>query len=232
MDENRLTFVDLGRKGLTMHQLKDGFRFGTDTVLLSWFTASCIKEGKKVACLELGANCGAASLLLVGRRDCVQIDALELDRDACEVLKLNIKDNGLEERISAYEGDVRELPGDIRQKQYDAVFMNPPFYRESAGPTADVIGRSETDGTLEVFVQHGGVIDRLLLGCKGIQVAAHPFQLIQYLEGTAFLGSLEGGMFHKMCQSLLARQFMTRTGSDGIATIHHLLPGSRQVNDS
>ena len=57
-------------------------------------------------------------------------------------------------------------------------------------------------------------------------------QLIQYLEGTAFLGSLEGGMFHKMCQSLLARQFMTRTGSDGIATIHHLLPGSRQVNDS
>ena len=155
MDENRLTFVDLGRKGLTMHQLKDGFRFGTDTVLLSWFTASCIKEGKKVACLELGANCGAASLLLAGRRECVSIDALELDRDACEVLKANIISNGLEERVTAYEGDVRELPADIRQKQYDAVFMNPPFYREGAGPTAEVIGRSETDGTLEDFISEG-----------------------------------------------------------------------------
>ena len=155
MDENRLTFVDLGRSGFTMHQLKDGFRFGTDTVLLSWFAASYVKPGKKASCLELGANCGAATLLLAARREDVLIDSLEIDRDAYEVLGRNISDNSLEGRVSSYPGDVRELPDEIRQKQYDLVFMNPPFFREGAGPSANVIGRSETDGTLEDFISAG-----------------------------------------------------------------------------
>ena len=155
MDENRLTFEDLGRKGFTMHQLKDGFRFGTDTVLLSWFTASMIRKSKKAVCLETGANCGAATLLLAARREDVLIDALEIDTDACEVLKDNIGRNGLGERVKAYEGDVRSLPDAIRQKQYDIVFMNPPFYKEGSGPSANVTGRGETNGTLEDFISAG-----------------------------------------------------------------------------
>ena len=155
MDENRLTFEDLGRNGFTMYQLKDGFRFGTDTVLLSWFTASMIKPSKKASCLELGANCGAATLLLAARRDDVGVDALEIDAEACEVLKSNITANNLGDRITAYEGDVRSLPDEIRQKQYDVVFMNPPFYREGTGPSANVIGRGETNGTLEDFIGTG-----------------------------------------------------------------------------
>jgi len=155
MDENRLTFEDLGRKGFTMYQLKDGFRFGTDTVLLSWFTASMIKPSKQVSCLELGANCGAATLLLAARRDDVGVDALEIDAEACEILKSNITANNLGDRITAYEGDVRSLPDEIRQKQYDVVFMNPPFYREGTGPSANVIGRGETNGTLEDFIGTG-----------------------------------------------------------------------------
>lgn len=155
MDENSLTFVDLGRKGFTMHQLKEGFRFGTDTVLLSWFTASLIKAGKKASCLELGANCGAATLLLAARRDDLNIDALEIDHDAYGVLEDNIKRNSLNGRVTSFEGDVRDLPGDIRQKQYDIVFMNPPFYREGAGPSAGAVGRSETNGTLEDFIKAG-----------------------------------------------------------------------------
>ena len=155
MDENRLTFEDLGRKGFTMYQLEDGFRFGTDTVLLSWFTASMIKPSKQASCLELGANCGAATLLLAARRDDVGVDALEIDAEACEVLKSNIAANNLGDRVTAYEGDVRSLPDEIRQKQYDVVFMNPPFYREGTGPSANVIGRGETNGTLEDFIGTG-----------------------------------------------------------------------------
>ena len=56
------------------------------------------------------------------------IDSLEIDRDAYEVLGRNISDNSLEGRVSSYPGDVRELPDEIRQKQYDIVFMNPPFF--------------------------------------------------------------------------------------------------------
>ena len=116
MDENKLTLEDLGRKGYRMYQLKDGFRFGTDTVLLAWFTASFVKGSAPVKMLELGANCGAATLLVSARRDNVSIDALEIDKDAYEVLTKNIEINSLSGKVSAYEGDVRELPFDLKQK--------------------------------------------------------------------------------------------------------------------
>ena len=110
MDENKLTLEDLGRNGYRMYQLKDGFRFGTDTVLLAWFTASFVKGSAPVKMLELGANCGAATLLVSARRDNVSIDALEIDKDAYKVLTKNIEINSLAGKVSAYEGDVRELP--------------------------------------------------------------------------------------------------------------------------
>lgn len=51
------TLEDLGRKGFRMIQRKDGFRFGEDTVLLSYFAAGVgpfLKRGTKA--LELGSE--------------------------------------------------------------------------------------------------------------------------------------------------------------------------------
>ncbi|MBR1796883.1 MAG: methyltransferase [Clostridiales bacterium] len=161
MDESRLTLEDLGRRGLKLYQLRDGFRFGTDTVLLSWFTSSFLKEGRAYRLLELGANCGAASLLAFGRRPDVHIDALEIDEEACEVLLKNIELNGIEESIKAYNGDVRALPDNIRRQQYDLVLMNPPFFRIGTGPMSDetrqgkLKGRFEKNGSLEDFISAG-----------------------------------------------------------------------------
>ena len=155
MDENKLTLEDLGRKGYRMYQLKDGFRFGTDTVLLAWFTASFVKGSAPLKMLELGANCGAATLLVSARRDNVCIDSLEIDKAAYEVLKKNIEINSLSGKVSAYDGDVRELPSGIKQKQYDAVFMNPPFFKETTGPASSKVGRCELHGCLDDFIKAG-----------------------------------------------------------------------------
>lgn len=138
-----------------MYQLRDGFRFGTDTVLLAWFTASLMRKGRKAACLELGANCGAATLLLAARREDAVIDALEIDTGAYEVLKRNIDINGLDDTVKAYNGDVRDIRENIRSRQYDIVFTNPPFYKAGAGPVSNVTGRSEENGCLEDFISAG-----------------------------------------------------------------------------
>ena len=50
------TVEDLGRGGLRLRQLKDGFRFGTDSVLLAWFAASMVRRRKQPGA---GANSGA-----------------------------------------------------------------------------------------------------------------------------------------------------------------------------
>ena len=150
-----LTLENLGRKGYKMYQPKEGFRFGTDTVLLSWFTASFVKDQGCPAMLELGAGSGAATLLTAARRENVHIDALEIDSDSYEVLEKNISINGLEGRVSAYRGDVRSLPDEIRNKQYDLVFMNPPFFKPDTGPSSGKIGRYEQFGDLNDFIKAG-----------------------------------------------------------------------------
>ncbi len=165
MDDSMLTFEPLGRKNFSMYQLKDGFRFGTDTVLLAWYTASFLKPGKEARLLELGANCGAATLLLTARRDEAFTDDVEIDADACEVLKRNIKVNKLEDRVCAFNADVRELPDELKQKQYDAVFMNPPFFKDETGPASGKIGRYEHYGVLSDFISTGA---SRLIPSKGI----------------------------------------------------------------
>jgi tRNA1(Val) A37 N6-methylase TrmN6 len=161
MESTDLTLEPLGRKGFQMYQRKDGFRFGTDTVLLSWYTASFIRDGREAKLFEVGANCGAATLLVAARRDNACVDALEIDHDAYEVLKKNVELNDLGSRVNAYEGDVRELPSEVKRKQYDIVFMNPPFFKSGTGPSPDqskpgkLKGRFENNGTLEDFIKEG-----------------------------------------------------------------------------
>ena len=158
------TFEDLGRNGLMYYQLKDSFRFGTDTALLAWFTASFVrknrKQNKEIRLLELGSGCGACSILASARTENTVIDACELMNDSLEVLSLNIKTNKLDDRINAYNCDIRQLPSVIKNRSYDVVFMNPPFFSESRGPrTSDtkslnvLNARFEQNGGLDDFVR-------------------------------------------------------------------------------
>ena len=87
MDEqyNELTesIEQLGRRGFQLIQSRDGYRYGEDTVLLSHF-ASLQLVGRKrmVRAVELGANNGVASLLLLARRPNFRIIAIEKQRNA------------------------------------------------------------------------------------------------------------------------------------------------------
>ena len=156
-----LTTEDLGRKGFTLLQLKDGFRFGTDSVLLAWFAASFIRKGnsgnKRCDMLELGSNCGAVSLCVAARYDNAYIDAVEIMPDECEVMRMNINNNNVGDRMRAFNADIRELPSEVKQKQYDVVFMNPPLYSRKNGPAAGrsegrLNGRFEENGDLDDFM--------------------------------------------------------------------------------
>lgn len=164
------TLEDLGRAGLKMYQLKDGFRFGMDSVLLSWFSASFVRgnnssnsgkvTARPVRALELGAGCGACSLLLSGRKSNVKVDAVELMSTSAEVLKENIKLNHLSDRMRVYCNDIRELPDAVRNIQYDIVLFNPPFFNKNNGPKTTqaktierLNGRFEENGDLDDFVR-------------------------------------------------------------------------------
>ncbi len=165
------TLEDLGRAGLQMYQLKDGFRFGLDSVLLSWFAASFVRNSnasnnsskvtaKTTRVLELGAGCGACTLLMHGRKPNVRIDSVELMNTSALVLEENIRLNKLEDKIRVFNADIRKLPSDVRDIQYDIVMFNPPFFLEENGPKTTssksverLNGRFEENGSLNDFVK-------------------------------------------------------------------------------
>lgn len=158
------TMEDLGRKGFCLIQRKNGFRYGEDTVLLSYFAALMTSKKRRVQkAAELGTNCGAASILLAARREDIIIDGMEVLHDASDVFKKNIVLNHLEHRIRPFCCDIRDLfskgPQEIVRASYDLVFFNPPYHAAGRGPVTtketdskDLLeARFEVNGTLEDF---------------------------------------------------------------------------------
>ena len=164
MDNGEMTIEDLGRGGLKLYQPKDGFRYGTDTVLLAWFAASFLRRSASaIKCpqrvLELGSGVGTATLLVQGRFPGILSDAVELEPIYADFLNRNILLNNLSSKVRGFNCDIRELPSDVKSIQYDVVMFNPPFFRIGSGPKTTDNGdgkrgaRHEENGTLNDFVK-------------------------------------------------------------------------------
>ena len=96
------------------------YHFSTDTILLADF--SMPKSGKK--CVDLGTGCGTIPLLWLKRDRSISVDAVELQKSACE----------------------------LTEKSYDVVACNPPYKQGGTGiknpESAKLIARHESECTL------------------------------------------------------------------------------------
>ncbi|MBQ6270707.1 MAG: methyltransferase [Clostridiales bacterium] len=175
--EKTETLEDLGRAGFSLIQSKDGFRFGEDTVLLSWFVSENlrIRKAHPVRVLELGTNCGAGSVLLAARRKDIRIDGVERQKKAADIFLRNIELNGLSDRVRGFLKDLREIPDrQIPGNVYDAVFMNPPYRKAEEGPvTSEKIHSKELQEAR--FAMHGSVEDFLFCSKKMLASAGDLF---------------------------------------------------------
>ncbi|UWQ96070.1 methyltransferase [Rhodobacteraceae bacterium M385] len=112
-------------------QPRDGYRAATDPVFLA---AACpAKVGDSV--LELGCGVGVAALCLMARVDGLNVTGVERQAPYAELAKRN----GLEVVMA----DLTVLPTDLRQRSFDHVIANPPYY--GPGTASDDAGR---DGAL------------------------------------------------------------------------------------
>lgn len=112
----------LGGK-LHLWQPRKGYRAGVDAVLLAATAAP--EKGARV--LELGCGVGTAILCLAARVPDLKLTGVEREPDFAALARRNGGD--LLEVVTA---DLTDLPLDLRQRQFDLVLANPPFYRRSA----------------------------------------------------------------------------------------------------
>jgi tRNA1(Val) A37 N6-methylase TrmN6 len=110
-------------------QPKIGYRAGVDPV----FLAASVNASAGQSVLDLGCGVGAAALCLGARVSGVKLTGVERQSEYAELARRN----GLETVCA----DLSDLPDVIRQKQFDHVIANPPYFDRNSSVAARDLGR-------------------------------------------------------------------------------------------
>lgn len=119
---------------IAVHQPRDGFRSGTDAVML----AAAVPVGAGEEVLELGCGVGIASLCLAARVPDCHIKGIEIAPELVALADQNARINALEQSVHFEQADAFEPPKHLR-RGFDHVFCNPPFHQNAGevSPNAD-----------------------------------------------------------------------------------------------
>jgi len=118
-----------------------GFRGGLDAVMLA--AAVPAKPGQSA--LELGSGAGTASLCLATRVPHVTISGVEIDPALTELAGRNAAVNGMAERVHFIAADIFAMPAPLK-RDFDHVFVNPPFHGAGQMPPDAARARALKDG--------------------------------------------------------------------------------------
>ena len=117
------TMEDLQLNGMRLIQKKNAFRFGMDSVLLAHF--SDIGPYETVA--DFGTGNGVLIFLLRGREKGSRYYAVDIQHEACDLVKRNAVLNHMEDRIEVIHADAIDAAKNIIPCSVDAVVCNPPY---------------------------------------------------------------------------------------------------------
>lgn len=121
--------------GLTAHwsifQRKKGHRHSTDDLLTAWYALTKCAAPVIESHLDLGTGIGTVGLLvLAGRPPEARLTCIEAQDVSYGFLRENLRANGVDARVEAIHGDLRELALDQR---FALVTGSPPYFDVTAG---------------------------------------------------------------------------------------------------
>ena len=129
------------------------FPLGADAVALAHAAAAELPPDASVC--DLGCGAGGVSLLLAANRPDLRITGVELRPDAARLFRENIRINGAGARMTAVEGDLRQIRDLLPAASFREALANPPYRAASAGKLPadpdDAAARTEIRGTLADF---------------------------------------------------------------------------------
>ena len=148
---------------LVLFQDDKSLPFGTDAYLLYAFSKSAIKEN---AC-EFGSGSGIVSLLSMNKRKFKHMTMFEIQKDLYDLSTLNIKENGLENEIDAYNMNINDIPVSYNNS-FGVIISNPPYIKLNTGfsrvEESDETCCKEVNGTIDDFC----LVASRLLKNKGV----------------------------------------------------------------
>ncbi len=112
---------------LRILQPAKGYRAGVDPVLLA--ASVDARAGQSV--LELGTGAGTALLCLNARVPGLFLTGVELQPDLAGLARENFERNGLYGNVIT--SDLANLPEEVRDRTFDHVIANPPYFERDRG---------------------------------------------------------------------------------------------------
>lgn len=120
---------------LEIAQPRAGYRAGIDPVLL----AAAVPARAGETLFDLGCGAGVAALCVAARVPGVRLAGVEVQPAYAALARENAAHNGAE--MEVVTGDVSAMPETLRQRQFDHVIANPPYFDRGAGTPAADAGR-------------------------------------------------------------------------------------------
>lgn len=157
---------DLGR-GLRIIQKRQGFKYGTDSVLLAKFVQMSrdILPGRcagSLKCVDLGTGTGILPLLLSRDPRFSEISGLEIQADYAEMAARSIAMNCLEDRLHIVKGDIKNAAEIYGRASVQAVVTNPPYKKLGEGIRSisekEAVARHEVCCTLEDVIRSSSLL--------------------------------------------------------------------------
>ncbi len=124
---------------IKLWQPRKGYRAGVDPVILA-----ATVPGDVRCVLDVGCGVGAAGLCLAARLPDVAVTGLEVQPDYAALARRNARDNALD--FDVIEGDLADMPRTLRDRQFDHVIANPPYFRRDQTTPAQDAGRETAMG--------------------------------------------------------------------------------------
>ncbi|MGC8972097.1 MAG: tRNA1(Val) (adenine(37)-N6)-methyltransferase [bacterium] len=115
--------------------------------------ADFINLKEKESFIEIGSGVGCLSFIIFNRYPNFKNAMLvEIQKDVYEVLKKNVEENKLQDKVTLVNADARELPLLFSQlaNSFDVVFTNPPYMKRQEGRISPY--ETKAVSTTEVFL--------------------------------------------------------------------------------
>ena len=138
---------------IRLRQPRDGERAAIDPV----FLAAAVPATAGDTVVDVGSGTGVAALCLAARVSDFGIAALEIQPDLVELARENAALNGYGDRITVYQGDLRDTRYLLPPDSFDQVMTNPPYFEpgeSSPSPNeARRLAHVQTDGGLAGWIE-------------------------------------------------------------------------------
>lgn len=117
--------TDVLKNGNKILQDSEGFMFGIDAVLLAHFACGGVRAGENV--IDLGSGNGIIPLLMEKACGVSHFTGLEIQEKQVELARQSLGLNGLEEKITIVQGDIKKVPELFAKHSFNVVVSNPPY---------------------------------------------------------------------------------------------------------